>query len=207
MRRFIEETLKLTIAEEKSHIRHSKKGATFVGYEVKTYSGDRIVKVKRGTRHTTFKAVSERIQLHIPAGKLQQFCRDKGYGNYATTKATHRRELTQQSDAEIIIAFNGELRGLVNYYGLAFNVKTHMNKLHYIWKRSLLKTLANKHKASTTKIIKRLKTEEGLVLTVQGETKTRIIRVFQLKGFEPKASHNVKVDIPPNILTLTLRSI
>jgi hypothetical protein len=67
--------------------------------------------------------------------------------------------------------------------------------------------LANKHKASTTKIIKRLKTEEGLVLTVQGEKKTRIIRVFQLKGFEPKASHNVKVDIPPNILTLTLRSI
>ena len=96
MRNFIEETLKLTIAEEKSHIRHSKKGATFVGYEVKTYSGDRIVKVKRGTRHTTFKAVSERIQLHIPAGKQQQFCRDKGYGDYATTKATHRRELTSK---------------------------------------------------------------------------------------------------------------
>jgi group II intron reverse transcriptase/maturase len=204
MRRFIEETLQLTIAEEKSHIRHSKKGATFVGYEVKTYSGDRIVKIKRGTRHTTFKAVSERIQLHIPAGKLQQFCRKKRYGDYATIKATHRRELIQQSDAEIIIAFNGELRGLVNYYGLAFNVKTHMNKLHYIWKRSLLKTLANKHKTSTTKIIKRLKTEEGLVLTVQGEKKTRIIRVFQLKGFEPKASHNATVDIPPDILTLTL---
>ena len=83
MRRFIEETLKLTIAEEKSHIRHSKKGATFVGYEVKTYSGDRIVKIKRGTRHTTFKAVSERIQLHIPAGKLQQFCRES---DTATTR-------------------------------------------------------------------------------------------------------------------------
>src|SRR5260221_13549207 len=121
MRRFIEETLKLTIAEEKSHIRHSKKGAIFVGYEVKTYSGDRIVKVKRGTRQTTFKAVSERLQLHNTPGKLQKFCRDKGYGVYATTKATHRRELTQQSDAEIIIAFNGELRGLMNYYALAFN--------------------------------------------------------------------------------------
>jgi len=42
---FIQETLKLTIAEEKSHIRHSKKGMIFVGYEVKTYSGDRVVKV------------------------------------------------------------------------------------------------------------------------------------------------------------------
>ena len=204
MRNFIEETLKLTIAEEKSHIRHSKEGATFVGYEVKTYSGDRIVKVKRGPRHTTFKAVSERLQLHIPSGKQQQFCSDKGYGDYATTKAAHRRGLTQQSDAEIIIAFNGELRGLMNYYALAFNVKTHMNKLYYIWKRSLLKTLANKHKTSTTKIIKRLKTEEGLVLTVQGKKKTRTIRVFQLKDFEPIASHHAKVDTPPNIFMLTL---
>ncbi len=204
MRNFIEETLKLTIAEEKSHIRPSKKGATFVGYEVKTYSGDRIVKVKRGPRHTTFKAVSERLQLHIPSGKQQQFCSDKGYGDYATTKAVHRRGLTQQSDAEIIIAFNGELRGLMNYYALAFNVKTHMNKLYYIWKRSLLKTLANKHKTSTTKIIKRLKTEEGLVLIVQGKKKTRTIRVFQLKDFEPIASHHTKVDTPPNIFMLTL---
>jgi len=204
MRNFIEETLKLTIAEEKSHIQPSKKGATFVGYEVKTYSGDRIVKVKRGPRHTTFKAVSERLQLHIPSGKQQQFCSDKGYGDYATTKAAHRRGLTQQSDAEIIIAFNGELRGLMNYYALAFNVKTHMNKLYYIWKRSLLKTLANKHKTSTTKIIKRLKTEEGLVLTVQGKKKTRTIRVFQLKDFEPIASQHAKVDTPPNIFMLTL---
>ncbi len=204
MRNFIEETLKLTIAEEKSHIQPSKKGATFVGYEVKTYSGDRIVKVKRGPRHTTFKAVSERLQLHIPSGKQQQFCSNKGYGDYATTKAAHRRGLTQQSDAEIIIAFNGELRGLMNYYALAFNVKTHMNKLYYIWKRSLLKTLANKHKTSTTKIIKRLKTEEGLVLTVQGKKKTRTMRVFQLKDFEPIASHHAKVDTPPNIFMLTL---
>src|SRR6266568_4295685 len=88
MRHFIEETLKLTIAEEQSHIQPSQKGATFVGYEVKTYSGDRIVKVKRGPRHTTFKAVSERLQLHIPSGKQHQFCSNKGYGDYATTKRT-----------------------------------------------------------------------------------------------------------------------
>jgi hypothetical protein len=88
MRSFIEETLKLTIAEEKSHIRHSKQGAIFVGYEVKTHSGNRVVKVKRGTRHTTFKAVSERLQLHIPSGKLQKFCSNKGkQRNYSSLDA------------------------------------------------------------------------------------------------------------------------
>jgi len=180
------------------------KGATFVGYEVKTYSGDRTIKVKRGSRHTTFKSVSEKLQLHIPAGKLQKFCLNKGYGDYTTTRAIHRKELIQQSDAEIITVFNGELRGLMNYYALAFNVKTHMHKLHYIWERSLLKSLANKHKTSMNKIIKRLKTEEGLVLTVQDKEKTRVIKVFRPKDLKPVASHNAKVDRPPNILMLTL---
>src|SRR5207247_11301055 len=36
VRQFIEHDLRLAIAEEKSHIRHSKKGVTFVGYELKT---------------------------------------------------------------------------------------------------------------------------------------------------------------------------
>src|SRR5205823_3606174 len=100
---FIQETLKLTIAQEKSHIAASQKGMKFVGYEVRTYSADRTVKVKRGNRHTTMKSISERIQLHIPKDKLQKFCRDKGYGNYETTKAIHKQEWTGCSDAEIIL--------------------------------------------------------------------------------------------------------
>ena len=50
------------------------------------------------------------------------------------------------NDAEIILAYNGELRGLANYYALAHNGKRDMGKLAYIWQRSLLKTLAQKHK-------------------------------------------------------------
>src|SRR6266699_5683487 len=75
---FVQETLNLTIAEEKSHICHSKKGMIFVGYEVRTFSGDRVVKVRRGNRHTSSKAVSERIQLHISKENLQKFCTTKG---------------------------------------------------------------------------------------------------------------------------------
>ncbi len=36
VRQFIQETLKLTIAEEKSHICHSKQGVLFLGYEGRT---------------------------------------------------------------------------------------------------------------------------------------------------------------------------
>ncbi len=119
VKHFIEDSLKLTIAEEKSHIRHSKEGAMFLGYWIRTYSGDRVIKVKDGPRHTTRKSVSERIQLHVPPEKPQQFCVSKKYGNYDTMKAIHKREFAQLSDAEIILVYNGELRGLANYYALA----------------------------------------------------------------------------------------
>ena len=81
VRGFIEETVKLTIAEEKSHIRHSRQGVICLGYEIKTYSGKRLLKVKHGSRHSLQRTISERIQLHIPAGKLEHFCQMKRYGD------------------------------------------------------------------------------------------------------------------------------
>ena len=204
VKRFIEETLKLAIAEEKSHICHSKQGTTFVGYEVKTYSGDRVIKVKRGSRHTTYKSISEQLQLHIPAGKLQKFCASKGYGNYETTKATHKSKWIQLSDAEIILAYNGELRGLANYYALACNVKQEMHKLAQVWRVSLFKTLAGKHKSSVNKIANRLKTEEGYVLTVPGEKKTRYIKIFRLKDLRKPFPNDPRLDVSPNIFMWTI---
>jgi RNA-directed DNA polymerase len=123
IKRYIQETLKLEIAEEKSHIRHSKQGVIFVGYWIKTYSGARVVKDIHKGRHTTQKSMSERIQVQIPPGKLQKFCAEKRYGIYETVDGRHKAELSTLSDAEIILAYNGELRGLANYYALAHSVK------------------------------------------------------------------------------------
>lgn len=204
VRQFIEQNLKLTIAEEKSHIRHSKRGVTFVGYELKTYSGDRVIKLKRGTRHTTMKSISEQIQLQIPKDRMQKFCAQKGYGTYATGKATHKPQWINLTDAEIILAYNGELRGLANYYALAPSAKKTLHKLEWIWQTSLLKTLANKHKTSVNKVAKRLRTEEGLRLTVKREQETRYINVFRLKHLRIPSPHNPQLDEAPNGYIWTL---
>ncbi len=204
VKRFIQETLKLEIAEEKSHIRHSKQGVIFVGYWIKTYSGARVVKVQCNARHTTRKSMSERIQLQIPPGKLQKFCAEKRYGIYENVKGRHKAELSTLSDAEIILAYNGELRGLANYYALAHSVKGEMNKLAHIWQTSLFKTLAHKHKTHVTTIAKRLKTDDGYVHTVQAKGKTRTIRLFRLKDLKTSPSHSQSIDIPPNTFALTL---
>jgi hypothetical protein len=72
MKGYVEGTLKLTVSEEKSHIRHTREGVMFLGYKIKTYTGNRVVRVKRGNRHTTAQAVAERLQLQIPPEKLQK---------------------------------------------------------------------------------------------------------------------------------------
>lgn len=141
VKRYMEKTLHLTIAEEKSHIRPSREGAIFLGYEVKTYTGKRVVKVKRGKYHTTSKSVTEQIQLGLPKDRLPKFCADRRYGSYSEMVARHKAELLELSDAEIILAYNSELRGFANYYALALNAKRDMSKLERLWRLSLFKTL------------------------------------------------------------------
>jgi len=58
-------------------------------------------------------------------------------------EARHKPEWNALSDAEIILAYNGELRGLANYYALAHDVKRDMGKLAFIWKQSLLNNVSS----------------------------------------------------------------
>jgi hypothetical protein len=67
-----------------------------------------------------------------------------------------------------------------------------------------LKTLANKHKTSVNKIVKRLKTQEGLKLTVKREKETRYISVFRLKDLRKPAPHNSQIDVQLNGYLWTL---
>jgi group II intron reverse transcriptase/maturase len=204
IKQYVEGTLKLTVSEKKSRIRHAKEGVMFLGYWIKTYTGNRIVKVKRGKRHFTFESVNERLQLQIPPEKLLKFCISKRYGNYNAGKTRHKQDLVNLSDAEIILAYNAELRGFANYYAPALNAKRDMNKLAYLWWQSLLKTLARKHKTTVNKTAKRLKRDDGYALIVEGEKKTRVIRVFRLKDLKPPTLKDSQVDIQPNIFALTL---
>jgi hypothetical protein len=107
-------------------------------------------------------------------------------------------------DAEIILAYNGELRGLANYYSRAYSVKGKMNKLEYIWHMSLFKTLAAKHQTSARKTARRLKVEDGYALSIKGKEKTRVIRVFRLKDLKQPHPTDQAIDTLPNTLSLTL---
>src|SRR5260370_9229521 len=102
------------------------------------------------------------------------------------------------TDAEIILAYNGEFRGLANYYARASGVKKTLHKLEWIWQTSLLKTLANKHKTGVNKIVKRLKTQDALKLAVKREQETRYFKLFPLKYLRKPSPHDSQLDAQLN---------
>jgi group II intron reverse transcriptase/maturase len=149
-KRFLAEHLHLHTADEKSGIYHASEGIRFLGYDVRTYSGARVRKVKRrgSPFYTLCRTVAKDVQLHVPREKVRAFCQHKGYGHWDRLCSIHKPGWLSRSDVEIIQAYNAELRGLANYYSLATDVKRGLNRLEYLWKGSLWKTLANKHKES-----------------------------------------------------------
>src|SRR5262249_55696123 len=84
------------------------------------------------------------------------------------------------------ILYQGEYRGLVNYYGLAQNLNT-LSRLKWVMETSLLKTLATKNKTAVTKMAKKLQattqTKEGprksLKLIIPRQGKRPLIATFR----------------------------
>lgn len=204
VKHFLQAKLHLSVSTEKSKIVHSQTGARFLGYDIRVYSGNKVVKADRGNCHTRVKSVSERIQLHIPQEKLREFCSKKRYGIYDKFQSINRPELCDLSDAEIVATYNAEMRGLANYYGIAQNASKDINKLVGIWKSSLFKTLARKHKTTVSKIAHQLKTPSGYALTVRGKDKIRVFKVFSVKDMKREPLEFGKIDILPNTRQITL---
>jgi len=156
------QTIQLTLSSEKTLITHAVYGrARFLGYEIHIARNDtRLTSyqsppgVKRKSR-----GVNGKVMLSVPqdvANKWLQRYRRKG-------KPIHRTDLLHQSDYEIVMAFNAECQGLLNYYELAQNVAKRLAYVRYTFKQSLVKTLANKHKQKTSWVYRRYthKNEDG----------------------------------------------
>ena len=201
---FLKRELQLEIAEEKSGVVHASDGVSFLGYKAHTYTGNRIVKTVRSGRHTTARSVSERMQLHIPQEKLRKFCKSKGYGIYDTFRPMHRNTLIHLSEAEIVQTYNAEMRGLANYYELATNAKRDLNKLHGLWRGSLLKTLAAKRRSTVTKVAKSLRKGQESVLVVTRDSGEYHFPIYSLKMMREHPITFWSVDLYPMTWEFTL---
>jgi group II intron reverse transcriptase/maturase len=165
IRDWLRENLELELSEEKTLITHARtEAARFLGYEVSVSWSD------------SRPSVNGNIRLAIPGDEVRGAC-----SRYMRDgKPTHRAELVNDSDFDIIARYGAEYRGLMNYYILAHNV-ARMTAFHWVMRRSLLMTLANKHRSSVAKMVRKFS-----ATTVTNEGPRKCIRlIIPREGKEP----------------------
>jgi len=149
---FLRNTLKLELTEEKTLITNSTDSARFLNYEIQVRDNSKFFERKDGVK---LRAGHRGITLKIPKEVMLSYIRKKDIVQDINAKQWQgiaRPYLLRQSDLEIISTYNAEIRGLYNYYALAENVSSRMNKIGYVMEYSCLKTLAGKHKTSVSQM-------------------------------------------------------
>ncbi|GHO47195.1 maturase [Ktedonospora formicarum] len=168
---YLQETLKLHLSEEKTLITHAAtEAARFLGYELMSqHATDQIDGNGR-------RKINRNIGLRIPTDVIEK----KSRIYMKEEKPTYRAELLSDDDYSIISRYQSEYRGIVQYYILATNIRR-LNKLHWIMRMSLLKTLANKHKARVTAMVRKYQTQTE---TPYGQMKCLEVKV-ERQGKKP----------------------
>ena len=144
---FLRDDLKLELSPEKTLITHARtRAASFLGYEITVHHNDR--KLTRGRR-----TANGTVALHVPKSVIAAKC-----APYLTRgKPAHRPEMTNHDDHSIVNIYGSRYRGLVQYYLLAGDV-FRLNRLEWVMKTSMLKTLAAKHRSTVTTMANKYKT-------------------------------------------------
>ena len=170
---FLREELKLELSPGKTLITHARThAARFLGYEITAHHDHR--KGARGRRWT-----DGFIKLSVPRSVIKA----KSARYMRQGKPAHRRDLVNESDHTIVATFGAEYRGLVQYYLLAGDVYK-LNRLEWVMRTSMLRTLAAKHRSSVSKMTARhrarIQTPSGL--------RTCFEAVVPRQGREPLAA-------------------
>jgi len=158
---FICHSLKMELSDEKTLIKHSNEYARFLGYDVRVR---RDGTVKRTNGKNKMRTLNNTVELCVPfTDKIMPFLFEKAAISQkqdGTVVPVARKTLLRCTDLEIVSAYNSELRGICNFYGIASNF-CKLNYFAYFMEYSCLKTLAAKHKSSSRKIIRKYQDGNG----------------------------------------------
>jgi group II intron reverse transcriptase/maturase len=185
--RFLTETLKLTVSPEKSGIHAASKGVSFLGYRISTYTscGAGRKSSRKGPAGRTWRVVRRpttgNVSLRVPRKEITAFCKRHGYGNLAKKTGHAREQFLVTSDVATVLAYNSEFRGFANYYSFADDNKRALGLLELVVFRSLVKTLALRHRTTRARTMARLwkGTDYEVSSVVRG--KLRSIKLWRLK--------------------------
>lgn len=131
----------LTLSQEKTLITHARsQTARFLGYDLRVgWNNAQLSQMSTGTKA---RSVNGRIQLAVPHSVATKWMRKY----CAQGKPTHSKILFHYSDYEIVSTYGAQIRGLANYYQLAYNISQRLERVRWACLESCRKTLAAKHK-------------------------------------------------------------
>lgn len=180
---FISGQLHLEMSAEKTLITHGNDFAHFLGYNVTTSNEQNSTRMKTGYTKRSF---TGRIKLYVPKEKWLN--RLISYGALKINmidgkevwEPTRRPGLLRLDDIEIVNQYNAEVRGLYNYYRLAYNV-TVLNSFLYVMKFSMYKTFAGKYRTTMRKIIHKYSWNGDFVVSYPSKKGTKSV-VFYNQG-------------------------
>jgi Type II intron maturase len=194
---FLADVLKLKVSPTKSGLKHCTETIRFLGYDITARNTEKTVKMKVHGQQCKKRTCKSIIWLTIPEVKLKSFADRQKYGNWETLEAKHRANLTHASDAEILLQYSAEMRGIAQYYALAKNFAS-LGKLRILGVRSFLKTMASKHKKSVQQIATMLNRGEYLAVREKPQKgKTREYKLFRLKDVKREPIFKKNVDNLP----------
>jgi len=131
---FLRSELKLELSETKTLITHGRtQAARFLGYEVTVLHDD-----QQRDRHGG-RSINGRIGMKVPADVVRAKC--DSYLLHG--RPAPRLERINGSAYDIVVRFQSEYRGVVEYYRLAFNLPQ-FDRLKWVMQESLSKTMAAK---------------------------------------------------------------
>jgi group II intron reverse transcriptase/maturase len=150
---FLRDDLALELSPEKTLITHARtRAARFLGYDIITQKGSRIVKGRRASNAV----VGLRVPKDVIKAKIAPYLK-RG-------KPAHRSEWINEADHSIVATYGSIYRGIVQYYLPAGDV-FRLHRLEWVMKTSMLKTLAAKHDSTVTKMATKHKAK---ILTPHG---------------------------------------
>jgi group II intron reverse transcriptase/maturase len=171
LRRFLTETLRLELSEEKTLITHARtRAARFLGYDIVTLHNDSQLDDEHRRR------INAAIGLKVPKEVIQE----KSQAHLRNGKPTHRTELMNDTEFSIIQQFQGEYRGIVEYYRLAFNLHQ-FDILKWVMEQALTKTLAAKLQIHVREVYARF----GTSIQTDNGTRPGLQVVIERKGKKP----------------------
>ena len=153
---YLRDELHLELSVEKTLITNAKERVRFLGYDIKRWSGNRVLRYRSTQGIKTRRTGTYQLTLLMPVDKTITFAKE--YGDSSRKwQGKHRTKLLSLSEVEILLTYNAEVRGFLGYYALADNLTDAAGGVLWMTMTSFFCTLADKRKCSIKKVIADLK--------------------------------------------------